>query len=93
MMQELIDFIRNEIGEYKMEITESTLIEDDIGVTGDDGVDLIKRFSKHYNVDISEFIYSDYFYPEGVFFISKEMKIKPLTIKDLENAILKGKLV
>ena len=40
---DLVFFIREEIGEFKMEINESLLIEDDLGVDGSDGEDLIQR--------------------------------------------------
>ena len=91
VLEDLISFIREGSGEFKMRITKETLIEDDLGVTGDDGVDLIKEYSEIFKVDISHFEYSKYFHPEPSFLISYG-SVLPLTVGDLENAIKDGKL-
>lgn len=91
---QLIKFIENFSGTYDFIFTKSTSIENDLGITGDDGHDLIKEYSKTFNVDISDFKFENYFYPEPSHFIDyKKIKIKPLTIGDLENAIIKGYLM
>lgn len=87
----LIQFIREEIGEFKKQIDSSSLLEDDLGVTGDEAVELIQKIAKEFNIDISEFDYKKYFHPEPIFFI-KYGKISPLKIQDIENAISTGKL-
>lgn len=90
-LENLISFIREEIGEFNMSINETTLIEDGLGVTGGDGIDLIQRFSEKYNIDISDFDFSKYFYPEPNFFNSYG-KIEPLTVGDLFLSFKTGKL-
>lgn len=53
----IVSFIREEIGEYDMEINQQTLIEDDLGVTGDEAIELIQNFGEKFGVDISDFQY------------------------------------
>ena len=91
LLKDLENFVREEIGEFKIEMFKNTLIEDDLGVTGNEAIDLIKKFSARFNVDISHFKPDQYFYPEpGIF--SKFENVKPLKLGDLENAISYGKL-
>jgi len=93
LLQNLIEFIRHEIGEFKMNIEINTLIENDIGVTGDDADELIVNFSNKYHVDISNFIFKDYFYDEPhMFNIIPNRHIKPLKVGHLLNAIIAGRL-
>ncbi len=85
----LIEFIEDFFGKYDFKFVKSTLIEDDLGITGNDGHDLIMEYSKLFNINVSEFIFSDYFYAEPSLF-TKHGKIKPLTLGDLEIGIIKG---
>ena len=89
---DLVLFVRDEISEYKLSISDQTQIEDDLGVTGCDAVQLIKKFSKKFNVNINFFKYNQYFYPEPSIFNSFSEKIKPLTIGHLYRAIKVGRL-
>jgi acyl carrier protein len=89
---QLIQFIREEIGEFKKPIDSITEIEDDLGVTGNEAVELIQSIAKKFNIDISEFNYKVYFHPEPNF-LNTYGEIKPLTIQDIENSIASGKLV
>jgi hypothetical protein len=88
---ELVVFIREQINEYNMPMTKETLIEDDLGITGDEAEELIVNFSKKYNVDISSFIFANYFFDEPGIFLQNR-KIKPFTIGHLEKAIIAGRL-
>lgn len=88
---ELIDFVRKKIREFNMIIDECTQIEKDLGVTGDDAEELIQEFSKVFNVDLSNFLFSQYFNDEPHLFYNGKDK-KPLTIGHLEKAIAAGKL-
>ncbi|CAL2087063.1 DUF1493 family protein [Tenacibaculum sp. 190524A02b] len=85
----LVNFIEDFFGKYDFELTKSTLIENDLGITGEDGHDLIIEYSKLFKVNISEFIFSKYFYPEPSLFVEYG-KIEPLTLGDLEEGILNG---
>lgn len=92
MDNDLIAFIRNEINEFSKSIDLESSIENDLGVTGDDAFEFIMSFSRKYNVDIKEFDFSKYFHSEPNFFTIYK-KIEPLTIKDLMNSIIEGKLI
>jgi len=60
----VIEFIAEETGTKKSEITLDTLVNDDIGVDGVDGDELICLFSEKFDVDLSE-MQDQYFGPEG----------------------------
>ena len=92
IQENLILFIRKEIGEYKLLITADSLLEDDLGITGEDASELIIAFSKTYKVNIDNFIFSKYFYEEPNAFISQSSDISPLTVNDLKKAIIAGRL-
>lgn len=89
--QELILFVRDQIREYKQSITRETLIEDDLGVTGDDAEELLVSFSAKFKVDISEFNFGKYFNDEPTAF-SFPRKLLPFTVGHLEKAIVAGRL-
>jgi len=65
MQNEVIAFISEFTGVDPSMITLETLVNDDLGVDGDDGVDLLLEFSTRFNVDISS-IDKLYFGPEGI---------------------------
>jgi hypothetical protein len=71
-------------------------MERDLGITGDDGVDLMNSFSDEFEVDLSEFDISKYFSPEGcnpfAIFFHRE-KILPLKIKSLVQAAIQKKWI
>ena len=89
---ELVVFVREQIGEYNMPITRDTLVENSLGVTGGDAEDLIMAFSKKYNVDISNFNFTKYFYDEPGVFNFQNRVIEPFTIGHLEKAVIAGRL-
>ncbi len=82
---DLVLFVREEIGEFKIEINESSLIEDDLGVTGADS--LIKNYGNKFNVNIENFRFDKYFYSESGWFIWGKKNKYPLTIGDLYKGI------
>ena len=88
----LVSFIREEISEYRINIDQQTLIEDDLGVTGDEAIELIQTFAKKFDINITDFEYSKYFYPEPSIF-NVVTPVKPLTIGNLYDSLKLGKLV
>ncbi|ATL47531.1 hypothetical protein COR50_10325 [Chitinophaga caeni] len=89
--QDLVAFIHEQSRSYEVPITLDTSIENDLGVTGDDGEALILAFSKRYNVNIDNFYITKYFYPEP--FMSKiPGRIAVLNVGHLLKAINVGRL-
>ena len=89
--QELILFVRDQIGGYNKPITRDTSIENDLGVTGDDAAELLSAFSSKFYVDISNFIFEKYFNDEPTAF-TYARKLLPFTIGHLEKAIIAKRL-
>lgn len=80
--------------------TPNLSLSNDLGIYGDDASDLIEAFSAQFNVDVSGFMFDDYFETEGNiitrFLINLFSKRKPKTdlrINDLKAAIQSGRLV
>jgi len=104
ILLKVIDFIK----EYDLvepdEINSETLIDDHLGIAGDDAIDFMVAYSNRFNVAIDSFIYSKYFREEGgslfsfLFSIWKNRKqVKksekyPLRVKDLVQGVLNGKI-
>ena len=94
-------FTVNSIGVDEDEISEDTRLESDLGVYGDDAIEYVLAFGMKFNVDVTNFMFSDYFSPEGDFILSaiiriftgkKNTKQKELTIRHLLKAIKAGRL-
>lgn len=96
--------VKNDWGSTKR-LNENTSVEDDMGISGMDAVDFITDYAKEFNVDITEFDYTKYFYAEGgvdlinpILNLFKKQEdrinIRPetLTLKHLAEAVIKGKL-
>ena len=89
---ELIEFIWEQCGADLMMIDFFNWDWRRLGVTGDDCYDLINEYSKRFGVDVSEFDYAKYFYPEPSPYISMKNKIQQLTVGSLYDGIISGKL-
>lgn len=96
----LKEFIQREWSVGSGELSRETTLEDDLGITGDDGVEFIDKFSEEFEVDFpDDFDYSKYFGPEGLdlvgvikrAFIKKELRETtiPITLGQLEEAMVK----
>lgn len=100
-LEEIKVMINHKCGVSKDKIFINSKLEDDLGLTGDDAVEFILDFSRKFNVDISNFVISDYFSNEAFnfigliinFFKHKEVVIKKaLTVDDLVRIIEIGKM-
>ncbi len=89
---ELVYFIRNQIREDEIPITRETLIEDNLGVTGDEAEELIRNFAKTYNINIDNFVFMNYFFEEPNIYNSSGRTLKPFTVGHMEKAIIVGRL-
>lgn len=107
MESEVIAFVAEFTGVKKDKISPESLINDELGVAGDDGSELLEEFGNRFNVDIST-INDIYFGPEGVsslamllfpFYIArwllgyKPKDFTPLPVKQLIISAEAGKWV
>ncbi|EKU91611.1 DUF1493 family protein [Bacteroides oleiciplenus] len=76
-------------------LRETTLLERDLRITGNDAVEFILAFGKKFNVDVSKFRLDEYFEAEGILglffpffykYINSPSK-KKITIKELLDAM------
>lgn len=101
ILDSIISFIEYKMGKNKTQMSRNTCLERDLGIYGDDAVELLLDYGEKFNVDLSKFNASEYFSPEGdsilpsiirLFTEKKETKTKELTIGDLEKGIYAGYL-
>jgi hypothetical protein len=75
-------------------LTRKTSLEDDLGITGDDGVEFLEEFHEQFPFDIGDFgTFGYYFSDEGFSlfaFLFKKEKRLPLTLGMLEQAVIDG---
>jgi len=64
IQDEVVEFIAEYTGVCSSKITPSTLINDELGVDGEDGIELLREFSDKFEVDITS-VNETYFGPEG----------------------------
>ncbi len=86
MNTDLENFIKEYMQEPLLQLDSDIIIEDDLGISGDDAYDFIVLFSKQFGVNISNFKFDKYFYSEPSLFLSWK-KRTPLTLGLLEEAI------
>ncbi|SEW43394.1 DUF1493 family protein [Chitinophaga arvensicola] len=88
---DLVVFLHEQSHAYEVNITPDTAIEDDLGVTGEDGEELIVAYSKRYQVDITGFLFNKYFFPEP-FVNTMPDHVALLTAAHLLKGITAGRL-
>ncbi len=102
--EQVKDFVNRVWGPYpEGRLVRTTRTEHDLGITGDDAVEFLAAFVKEFDVDASDFDLSKYFDEEGFMLhfglIGKWLrgelipKTIPLTLGDLEQAIITKKLI
>ncbi|MDO8827249.1 DUF1493 family protein [Methylophaga sp.] len=107
MESEVIAFLSEFTGVKSENISSDTLINDDLGVDGDDGFELLEKFSARFGVDLSP-ISETYFGPEGFsvgflvlwpYYLYRRIKgykpqtIAPLPVRQLVKSAEAGKWV
>lgn len=93
-------FISEFSGCEEDEILESTGLQKDLGIYGDDSTELLVKYSKEFNVDVSNFMAADYFSGEGeIIFLPVLRRLfkvkhtkKNLTVGHLLKGIIFGRL-
>lgn len=96
--QEVLSFVANFIGAKPDSLSVAMTLQDDLGMDGDDALEFMTSFSNNFQVDISNFIFSNYFGEERPFLLRgiikllfpDERRFKPLSILDLVNARNRG---
>lgn len=101
VLEELKQFIINQRWEYKIPLLRETKLQEDLSIYGDDAVEFMIAYGKHFNVDVSKFMAAEYFSDEGGVKLPVAVKKlfknggaskKVLTIGHLEKGILAGRL-
>ncbi|MCQ3827846.1 DUF1493 family protein [Microbulbifer elongatus] len=103
METEIIKFLSEFTTIKPGKISGDTLVNFDLGVDGDDGVELLLEYAKKFNVDISG-ISESYFGPEGVPFLwpfhfirlllgYRPSRLVPLPVSQLVKSAEAGKWV
>jgi acyl carrier protein len=97
----LKEFIVEQVGADENAVTPYTRLYEDLGVYGDDAVDLVIAYGKEFNVDVSKFMAADYFKAEGMDVIGGLLRVisgkpgrvyKVLTVNDLVKGTVAGRL-
>lgn len=94
ILKELIRFILRYTSVDEKFVIPSARIEEDLKLWGDEAIEFIVEFAKHFNIDVSHFMAAEYFTSEGSFyFFTKHLckhKKRELRVSHLYNAIKKG---
>ena len=100
LFEQIISFVKEQ--RWDGVFNRDTDLLKDLRLTGEDATEFIIEFGKKFNVDVSEFDFDKYFYPEGdliltaiLNFISRKEKTGKvkITLGDLEKSIMAKKLV
>ncbi|MCM3874315.1 MAG: DUF1493 family protein [Pyrinomonadaceae bacterium] len=103
LLEEVKDFVAEVLCESKEGWSAETSINDDLGVDGDDGAELMQSFGERFAVDTTAFPYDKFFGPEAgptplTFIAGITLRVTkgrwsmfaPLTIGDLVEAAERG---
>jgi len=91
----LVDFLIQELRVSATRLTPTTTLGRDLGVDGDDGVELIQAYGRRFDVDLSDFRPSQHFGAEAAanpliwvwWLLSRNWpKLIPITLGDLESS-------
>ena len=92
------DLLVSEFGIKSSKIKPESRIREDLGICGDDGIDLFTALEEQYGVDLSEYRHDEHFEPERVnfrtMFTKAWWKYQPqltITVADLVDAVKSGK--
>jgi acyl carrier protein len=100
ILERLRDFISEQLSVRRESLAPSTRIQEDLGCTGDDAVELMQAFAKQFSVDLRALNLKEYFDEEGfdpigyVLSLFRKCRIarrSALTLEDLVNAARAGK--
>jgi acyl carrier protein len=94
--QKVKEFVARRINVKPECISLQTRLLEDLGIDGDDAVDLFEVFAQEFQVDISSLDLNKYFGPEAgfnlfLFWLMPSSTLDTLTIQDLVSAAQAGK--
>lgn len=95
----VIGFVSDELKIDKSKLDYDTRLFHDLGVDGDDAIELIEGFARKFDVNVAGFPYEKYFGLEVSFspfsiisrLLGKQRKFQPLCVSDLVNAAVRHK--
>ncbi|VAW70772.1 hypothetical protein MNBD_GAMMA09-1171 [hydrothermal vent metagenome] len=87
MLTEVINIVSEQSGTPIEKLNGATLIEEDLGLTGDDAWEVIEELEKKYNIDFTEFDFLKHFGPEAGWASSKEYGYYPVSIDHLVKVV------
>ena len=82
LQADIANWLATELGVRRERISLATLVNDELGVAGSDGVDMMLALGRRYGVDLSEFPFAKHF--------GGESSINPLTILLQVGRLLMG---
>ena len=89
MEEGIIAFVARKTSAPLARLSSVTRFREDLGVDGDDGIELMARFAADFGVDLTDFSPAKHFGPEAAwnpFAFLFRPKLKPITIADLVRA-------
>jgi acyl carrier protein len=101
LFEQITQFVEKERWGLTMPFSRNTELLKDLKLWGDDASEFIVAFSKQFDVDVSEFDFDKYFYPEGDLILPaifdfilrrKRPNKAKITLGDLERAVTIRKL-
>ncbi len=87
MLREVINIVSEQSGVPTEKLNGATLIEEDLGVTGDDAWEVIEALEKKYNIDLKDFEFLKHFGPEAGWASSEEHGFYPVSINHLVKVV------
>ncbi len=99
---EVKNFVSQQTGISISNLNRNSSLSEDLGIEGDDANDFMQAFSKTFDVELTNFVFDKYFYPEGAFnpisyliyrklFRRPKLQHIPITLSRLVEAVLKRK--
>src|SRR5262245_21201613 len=95
LLEAICQFVSEEVGVALDRLAPSTALGDDLGVDGQDGIELMEQYGRRFQVDLSAFNSATCFGPEvalnplmllRLLKVSAKPRLQPLTIQQLVSA-------
>jgi acyl carrier protein len=87
IQEAVLNLIVKHAGVKKDELYDDALLEDDLGLTGDDAWELMDEIHKNFDVDFSSFEFSLHFGPEAGSYVAEEYGYYPVSVKHLTEVV------